>query len=142
MLNYSPVLSFKSAGHRTKLVLAALTAFIALYAAVAVPKASATVQFCDHVTLQPYGKSGDRCWGPGNLLLNASVSTFERAGCVDFANNENVLLQSWVCGPSGSQPAAYIYAVNDGVRRKGVIRNNNLSSSGVFIGDEVCYSGC
>jgi len=113
-----------------------------LYLAVAVPRASALVAFCDHVTLQPYGHSGDRCWGPGNYLLNASVSTEERAGCVDFANSENVLLQSWVCGAKESHPAAYVYAVNDGKKRKGVIRNNNLSFTGVFIGNEVCYEGC
>jgi hypothetical protein len=60
------------------------------------------------------------------------------------ANGSNVLLQEWVCGAAGSSPswAAIINFANDGVTRKGVIRNNNLSFTGVFEGHEECYAGC
>lgn len=105
--------------------------------------ASASENYCG-VTLAPYGQSGDRCYGTGAFLFGTTVETFERAGCVDVANSENVLLQSWSCGAAGSWPgpAAEILFSNDGVRRKGVARNNNTSFSGFFDAGEVCYSGC
>lgn len=69
------------------------------------------------------------------------MTTHERAGCVDIANGSNELLESWHC--VGKWSAYEIIGIpDDGVNRKGVIRNNNLSFTGWFIGSEFCYTGC
>jgi hypothetical protein len=126
------------------LLLAALLAAALAYFAVAPSPASAAVNICTNVTLQPFGHAGDRCFGPMNNLFNSSVITFERAGCVSVANGSNEIIMEWRCGAAGSSPgaAALIFPPLDGVNRKGVIRNNNLSFTGRFQGAELCYSGC
>jgi hypothetical protein len=130
-------------------MLGALAAAIVLYAAAAagaVSQAKANVGICPtgYYWLAPYGQGGDRCFGPAVFAAVAGVVTFERAGCVTYADTNNNLIQSWVCGSAGSSPgsAAYAYAPNDGIRRKGVIRNNNLSFGGHFEGSVACFSGC
>jgi hypothetical protein len=93
------------------------------------------------VYLQPYGQNGDRCYSLGRYIHTVSMVTYERAGCLSLANSSNQLLTSWQCAAAGSAPAAATYfALNDdGVRRKGVIRNNNLSYKGYFAGALNCY---
>jgi hypothetical protein len=105
--------------------------------------ARASENFCGQ-TLAPYGQSGDRCYGTMAYIFGTTVETYERAGCIDVADGSNNLLQSWSCGAAGSSPgpAAEILLANDGVRRKGVARNNNTSSSGYFGAGETCYSEC
>jgi hypothetical protein len=94
--------------------------------------------FCTNVWLNPYGSGGDRCWATGRTnLIAAAVATHERAGCVDIANGANELMFAWLCGPAGSSPAAAAIIwdfAHEGVFRKGVIRNNNLSFGGHFDG--------
>jgi hypothetical protein len=132
----------KSAHLRGMLLLSAAAAIVAMCAALP-STAAASENFCG-VTLQPYGHNGDRCWGMGHPLFGITMVTYERAGCVDAANSNNELLGSWICAAAGSVPgpAAELHFTNDGVRRKGVIRNNNLSFTGYFAGAEVCYAEC
>jgi hypothetical protein len=74
-------------GKRGMLLLGALLACVALYFAVAASAASAE-EFCERVTLQPYGHSGDRCTAPqGHWNYYVVVQTYERAGCEDTENN-------------------------------------------------------
>jgi hypothetical protein len=124
---------------RGMLFLGAAMAAVAMFFATSSSSAQAAGEnFCTNVWLNPYGSGGDRCWAPGHTTLyHAMVVTHERAGCVDIANGSNELLFSWVCGPAGSSPAtaATIYDfAHEGVFRKGVIRNNNLSFGGHFDG--------
>jgi hypothetical protein len=119
-------------------LLGAVLALAVAYFAVTASSALAGENFCSKAYLQPYGHSGDRCWGPGHFgLIGASVSTYERAGCVDIANGSNELMFSWVCGSAGTAPnaAANIFDIyHEGIFRKGVIRNNNLSFAAYFNG--------
>jgi hypothetical protein len=127
------------------LLLAALIAAMAMYFAAQPSPASAQNNFCEGAFLAPYGQGGDRCWGPVHHLFGVGVVTGERAGCVDIADGSNNLLRSWNCGPANSVPgeaANMFWGSNDGVNRKGVIRNNNTSYSGYFYGIESCYTGC
>ncbi|HEY6730740.1 MAG TPA: hypothetical protein VI039_06915 [Solirubrobacterales bacterium] len=116
-------------------VMAAATMFFAIGAS---PAQAASENFCTSAWLAPYGSGGDRCYSTGHTsLYNAVVVTHERAGCVDIANGANELMFSWMCGAAGSSPAtaASIYDFgHEGVFRKGVIRNNNLSFGGWFDG--------
>lgn len=102
--------------------------------------AKATEGFCG-VTLQPYGQSGDRCYSLGRYVHVTHMVTHDRAGCLSVANSSNQLLMSWYCAAAGSSPAIANYLVfnDDGIRRKGVIRNNNLSYKGYFQGGVSCY---
>jgi len=118
---------------------------ITIFAAAKAPPASATTayNFCN-VTLAPYGQSGDRCyaWG-GGYLYGVDLVTYERSGCSTVSDGSGNLIQSWTCFPKGSSPAAYeLHWVNDGVYRKPVIRNNNLSYSGHFAGAYGCFYPC
>lgn len=126
-------------GRRAIMFLAAGMAAAAMYFAITASAAQA-VQFCTRAYLQPYGHNGDRCWGTGRTTLGAAaIYTYERAGCVDIANGSNELMFSWVCAAAGSYPeyGAIIYDVwHEGVFRKGVIRNNNLSYAAYFSGSD------
>jgi hypothetical protein len=138
-----------SVGERLRVVGVRLMLAVATLASVAAVCFSApstamgAENFCG-VYLQPYGHNGDRCWGAGHPLLGVNLVTYERAGCVDVANSNNELLQSWTCGAAGSAPgsAVELHFSNDGIRRKGVIRNNNLSFVGFFAGAEICFTEC
>ena len=136
----------KSSFFRGTIGLIAVLASVVAVSAVAAPAASANASICPtgYYWLAPYGQGGDRCFGPAVFAGSAGVVTYERAGCITWANTSNALLMSWVCGSAGSSPgsAAIIYAPNDGVRRKGVVRNNNLSYAAHFGGSVACYSGC
>ena len=115
-------------------------ACLALLMAVSAPTASAGA-FCSGVYLTPYGQAGDRCWGPAQKgLFYADIVTYERAGCVNIADVNNNLTQSWVCGAAGSAPgvAAQVSIPHSGLYYKGVIRNNNTSQYGVFKGGMAC----
>jgi hypothetical protein len=120
--------------------LLALAALVAIMLVANVQAAKAGENFCG-VTLQPYGHSGDRCYGASHHIYGVNIVTYERAGCVDIANGSNELLQSWQC--IGKESSGELQGIpNDGVNRKGVIRNNNLSFTGFFNGAEFCYTGC
>lgn len=101
---------------------------------------AASENFCTSAWLNPYGWGGDRCWATGHTTLHSvNIVTHERAGCVDIANGSNELMFSWVCGPAASSPAAAATIwdfAHEGVFRKGVIRNNNLSFGGYFDGSQ------
>lgn len=110
------------------------------------PSAHAS-DFCTNVSLAPYGQGGDRCFGPSLKNLNyGQVVTHERAGCVAIADGSNNLLTIWKCGAAGSAPGfsawASIQPGGYGTNQKAIIRNNNLSSWGVFGGGYNCYGGC
>jgi hypothetical protein len=140
MQNQTMYLSF---GGRIRLGLAGLLLAILMYGGMAVataPKASAT-NFCEEVTLAPYGSYGDRCyawpWESGRMW-QVGVLTRERAGCVTTAAaNSGDLLEPWLCVGKESQIVRWI--ANDGRVRRGVIRNNNSTYSGRFT---AFYSCC
>lgn len=94
-----------------------------------------------HVYLQPYGQGGDRCYSYSRYIHGVTMATYERAGCLSVANGSNQLLMSWQCAAAGSIPAAAVtlWFNDDGIRRKGVIRNNNLSYKGYFSGNVTCF---
>jgi len=118
---------------------ACLAIALSLGWAVNAPHASAAENFCG--TLQPFGQPGDQCFGASHHIRGVNLVTHERAGCVSIANGSNELLQSWQCTGAGS--SSEINGIpNDGVNRKGTIRNNNASFSGAFNGAEFCYVGC
>jgi hypothetical protein len=123
---------------RGMLFLGAAMAAATMFFASSSPAQAASENFCTNVWLNPFGWAGDRCWSTGHTTLIAvDVVTHERAGCVDIANGSNELMFSWLCGPAGSSPAAAATIwdfAHEGVFRKGVIRNNNLSANGHFDG--------
>jgi hypothetical protein len=128
---------------RVALLLPAVLAVVALASSVGPATALAGENFCG-VTLQPYGQNGDRCWGAGHPLFGVTLVTYETSGCITVADKNNNLLESWSCAAAKSAPgpAIELHYLNDGLRRKGVIRNNNLSTKGFFAGLEACYSEC
>lgn len=91
--------------------------------------AMANENFCPTVTLAPYGQGGDRCWGTMQYMFGINMETHERAGCVDVANGSNGLLQSWTCVGTYNT-AKFHYSPT--IRRKGVVRNDNFTYTGVF----------
>jgi hypothetical protein len=127
-----------SAMMRVALLLAMIASAIAMYF-MTPSTATASEPIC-HVNLAPYGQNGDRCWGPGRPLFNVYMQTYQRAGCVNAANSSNQLLGIWQC--VGANSGYLINFQNDGIRRKGVIRNNNVSYVGYFAGSQTCYWEC
>jgi hypothetical protein len=102
--------------------------------------ANAAATICTEV-LQPFGHPGDRCWGPSRDLRGAGMNTYERAGCLVIANGQNELLESWHC--TGSKSKIEIIGIpNDGMNRKGIMRNNNLTYAAYFAGSEYCWFNC
>lgn len=105
-----------------------------------VANASAADNFC-HQVLQPYGHSGDRCWGLSRDLRGSGMNTYERAGCLVIANGQNELLESWHCTDANST-IEIIGIPNDGINRKGIARNNNLTYSAYFAASDYCWFNC
>lgn len=89
------------------------------------------------VWLDPAWTGNYRCDGPDSVsgygrdkvLLN----TYERAGCVDYADVWHNLITSWVCFPKETFWNS-ITVRKDGGWYRGVIRNNNLSYAARFAG--------
>ena len=119
-------------GKRGMLLLGAVMAAAAMYFATTASSAQAE-NFCINATLQPFGHSGDRCTAPtGGYQYSVAVVTNERAGCETTVNN-GVLLASWTCvGAKNIISSTHNYFQF----AHGIIRNNNLSFSGVFSGDQ------
>src|SRR5215217_6679784 len=111
---------------RSVLPLLALLGAAAVLLAAHPSRASAGENICTNVTLQRFGAAGDRCFSTLHNLFNATVITFEKAGCVSVADSANNITMEWRCGARGSSPtwAAEIFPPLDGVNRKGAIRNN------------------
>lgn len=111
----------------------AIAALGAVWAAGHAPKANAE-NFCTNVTLAPYGHGGDRCTAPvGGYIWGVVLVTHERAGCASIANN-GVVLASWTC--TSAQNVLQTYYTPNNQWAHGIIRNNNLSASGVFEGNQ------
>jgi hypothetical protein len=75
------------------------------------------------------GKDAESGYGMDRVYLN----TWERAGCVDYADVWHNLIDSWACYPKYTTMAYYTVR-RDGGWYRGVIRNNNVSSPGLFTG--------
>jgi len=98
--------------------------------------------FCDTPTgpvwLDPAWTGNYRCDGADSVsgyerdyvLLN----TYERAGCLNYADVWHNLQTSWVCIPKGTEFGGRIDIRRDGGWYRGVIRNNNTSYGGHFKG--------
>jgi len=86
--------------------------------------------------LDPAWTGTYRCDAPDSLSgynrQNVGIRTVERAGCVDYADVWHNLITSWVCTPSNTEKIISIR--QDGGWYRGVIRNNNLSYRGQFVG--------
>jgi hypothetical protein len=132
---------------RAGTLLASVVAAIALLVAIAAgptPKADAAPQpgnnyFCQMQWLSPFGKSGDRCFAGRDLWghnISIWVTTYQRAGCVNYAGYYYELYANWNC--TGSYSETGITLPWDGGSYQGVIRNNNLNYSGNFSGRSYC----
>jgi hypothetical protein len=141
--------SLTEAGRGAKLWLGAIFVSAGLLIAVAagpVSNASAvepgSYNFCEkwEDPWQGEGQFHGRCDAPdsvsGYKLLRVSVFTYERAGCVDYADVWHNIMNSWSCTTSNSQKD--IYPPNDGGWYRGIIRNNNTSKGGNFAGNVLC----
>lgn len=111
-----------------------------MMAAAPVTKASAEA-FCANVNLAPYGSYGDRCyaweWEAHQRLALVGVTTHERAGCATSAAGSGYdLKEPWAC--FGKETSGYQYVNVTNEYRRGVIRNNNLTYSGLFTGFVTC----
>lgn len=87
--------------------------------------------------LDPAWTGNYRCDSPDNISgYNRQwvfINTYERAGCVDYADVWHNLITNWVCYPKGTELGS-VKVRQDGGWYRGVIRNNNLSSAGNFNG--------
>jgi hypothetical protein len=87
--------------------------------------------------LDPAWTGTYRCDSPDSLSgyhrQNVMINTRERAGCVDYADVWHNLIDSWTCYPKWTELGG-IKVRQDGGWYRGVIRNNNLSYKGQFIG--------
>lgn len=122
-----------TSARRGVLLLTAMIVVAVLYVAAAPPPASATENFCG-VTLQPFGKAGDRCRGLGHTLTGMNWQDHERAGCGDLENSNSELIQQWTCVGAGASGQLGPFFPKGTLR--GVVRNNNVSSSGFFAATE------
>lgn len=112
--------------------LASAVALVTVLGSSAPSAMAANENFCG-IVLAPFGQNGDRCWGAGHYIYDVNLVTYERAGCVDVANSNNELLQAWQCVGSTS---SWSLIMEPTMRRKGVVRNNNVNNSGKFGGGE------
>jgi hypothetical protein len=87
--------------------------------------------------LDPAWTGNYRCDSPDNISGynrdRVYINTYERAGCVDYADVWHNLMASWVCYPKWTQVGS-INVRQDGGWYRGVIRNNNLTYAGNFNG--------
>jgi hypothetical protein len=85
--------------------------------------------------LDPAWTGTYRCDAPdyasGYGLDWALITTYERAGCVDYADVWHNLINSWACYSKGTEFGG-IAVRQDGGWYRGVIRNNNLTYRGNF----------
>ncbi len=85
--------------------------------------------------LDPAWTGNYRCDAPDSAsgvgLSYVFINTYERAGCLDYADVWHNLINSWSCFPKGTTLGGY-YVRRDGGWYRGVIRNNNLTYSGQF----------
>lgn len=94
-----------------------------------------TAHFCNG-WLDPAWTGTYRCDSPDNVSGYGRdyvwIQTGERAGCVDYADVWHNLVTSWVCYPKHTYAGMSIR--QDGGWYRGVIRNNNLTYGGSFVG--------
>jgi hypothetical protein len=87
--------------------------------------------------LDPAWTGNYRCDSPDNISGynrdRVFINTYERAGCVDYADVWHNLISSWVCYPKGTELGS-IKVREDGGWYRGAIRNNNLTYAGNFNG--------
>jgi len=89
------------------------------------------IQYCN-TWLAPWGQPGDSCaanWGGG--LYAAGVRSYTHSGCVSVLNSGGGLAASWKC-TSGPNDLTYYLFGNDGVYRRGIVRNNAGGSNHVY----------
>jgi len=89
------------------------------------------------VWLDPAWTGNYRCDGADSVSgygrYKVEIDTFERAGCVDYADVWHNLITSWVCFPKETWYGA-ISVRQDGGWYRGVIRNNNSTYAARFGG--------
>jgi len=102
-----------------------------------------TYQVGTSMWLDPAWTGNYRCDGPDSVSgyhrNRVMVGTFERAGCVDYADVWHNLITSWVCFPKETY-LGVLFVRQDGGWYRGVIRNNNLTYAGRFKG-VITYDG-
>ncbi len=119
---------FSSSGATKRLLLIVLTTTL-LSAGWAtsrsIEKASANnINFCTNAFLEPKGKPGSECGASsGGLILDVFGEGVEHSMCVAYIGGANENLSGWNCtaGPGGSK---LLWAPNDGVWKRGDLRNN------------------
>ena len=104
------------------------------------PASELAAKFCPEASgymwLDPAWTGNYRCDGADSVSGygrdRATIYTWERAGCVDYADVWHNLITSWVCIPAGTW--GYVNIRQDGGWYRGVIRNNNLTYGAHFYG--------
>ena len=132
----------RALGRRGLLLLAALALSVPISSTLAAGPISAAhaESFCNWVWLSPYGQGGNSCdasLSEGNWhMMQVSVVTFERAGCVTYIGYYGESYHSWACAPANSRKDLYL--PNDGGWYRGSIRNNNMTYGARFGGSYLC----
>ena len=118
--------------------LAVILGMLVTLSAAPVPKAEASEyasNFCGG-WLDPAWTGIYRCDSPDNVSGYGrdlvSITTVERAGCVDYADVWHNLVNSWTCFPNHTQ--GYMSIRQDGGWYRGAIRNNNSTYRAQFVG--------
>lgn len=110
-----------------------------------VPKANADVKgnmaICTNSWVQPYGQAGDKCASPlGGYLWAVQGQGHERSACVSVLNNVGAVSSSWVCSPGPNSYTAIKWFAEDGIWRRGVLRNNSTGSGAHVSGTQNCIT--
>lgn len=119
------------------LLLAALAITIVLLGPISGARAGNMAAGFQCGTLDPAWTGNYRCDSPDNISgYNRDrifINTYERAGCVDYADVWHNLITSWVCYPKWTELGS-VAVRQDGGWYRGAIRNNNLTYAANFNG--------
>jgi hypothetical protein len=124
------------------LALAAMLFVFALSAVASLSSADKALgnneSFCTNAFLAPKGSPGSECGASaGGLLLNVYGDGVEHSMCVAYINGNNVNLSGWKCtsGPGGG---LVVWTPNDGVWKRGDLKNNTTGSGTHVHGAQGC----
>jgi hypothetical protein len=136
------VLQFRGVGQRqvrfwTIMAIGAALLTLLAIGSVSTAKAGNLAAGFDCGKLDPAWTGNYRCDSPDKISGynrdRVFINTYERAGCVDYADVWHNLINSWVCYSKGTELGS-IAVRDDGGWYRGAIRNNNLTYAGNFNG--------
>lgn len=108
-------------------------------------RAQADVQgnmsICSYSWVAPYGQAGDKCAANlGGYLWAVSGQSYEHSACVSVLNNKGDVSSSWLCTPGSNNYTGVKWFAEDGVWRRGVLRNNTTGSGAHVSGTQTCIT--